>query len=399
MLAIPWYFINVFGQHSLFGILYAAITAISIFWVLYTGTLIDRFDRKNIFIGINIIGGSIFLSISAYGFYSGMLNEFLVALAFAVTFFVYNIHFPNLYAFAQQITEKKDYSRILSYLEVQHQLTSAGAGAVGAILLGGISWTSINFLGQEFDIVVKKWELHEIFLLDGCTYFIALILVALIKYQSIAVRNIDTGNIKERFNTGINYLKDNPVLFLFGALSYSIFITVLIINFFLMPTYINNFLNADIGVYSIFEVFFAGGSVLAGLSMRFIFKNTRPSIAVIILSSIGALYYFIGMANTNLFLFYLLSLMLGLCNAGTRIMRSIYIFNYVPNDYIGRAGSVFHVYQILFRLMFILLFSLPFFAVGTNIIYSFFIFGLFITVSVILLLVNIKKIITDQDKR
>lgn len=395
MLAIPWYFINIFEQHSTFGLLYALGTALSIFWVLYTGTLIDRFDRKNIMVGINAIGGLLMAGIAVTGFLNGGLSLPLVAIAFISTFFIYNVHFPNLYAFAQQITLQKHYSRILSYLEIQHQLTSAIAGAIGAVLLGGIAWDKVAFGGFEIvlNIHLPAWQLHEILLMDAGTYFISLALVALIKYESVAVRDIEVSSIRKRFLTGLRFLKSRPALLLFGCLSYSLFITVLVINFFLMPTYVNNHLEADISSYAIFEVFFAGGALFSGLTIRYIFRNIKPAMGVVILGVLGAMYYYIGIFNTHLGAYYFLTLLLGISNSGTRIMRATYLFNHVPNTVIGRAGSVFHIYQILFRLTFILLFTMAFFSKGDNIIYAFVIFGLFITTSILLLAFNYRKII------
>ncbi|MCB0409746.1 MAG: hypothetical protein KDD29_05970, partial [Flavobacteriales bacterium] len=46
MLAIPWYFASVLNDSTTFGIIYAITTIISLFWGLYAGTLIDRYNRK-----------------------------------------------------------------------------------------------------------------------------------------------------------------------------------------------------------------------------------------------------------------------------------------------------------------------------------------------------------------
>ena len=43
-------------------------------------------------------------------------------LVFGLTMFNYNIHYPNLYAFVQEITDKKHYGKINSYIEVQEKL-------------------------------------------------------------------------------------------------------------------------------------------------------------------------------------------------------------------------------------------------------------------------------------
>jgi len=69
----------------------------------------------------------------------GALPWQLVAGVFMLTFLNYAVHYPNLYAFVQEIIEPKYYGRITSYLEIQGQLTSILAGA-GAALLLEIFW-------------------------------------------------------------------------------------------------------------------------------------------------------------------------------------------------------------------------------------------------------------------
>jgi MFS transporter, DHA3 family, macrolide efflux protein len=392
MLAIPWYLTNTANQYSLFGILYAGITGFSVFWMLYSGTLIDRFDRKRIFQWINVSGAIVFLSLSAYGFFVAPLSVGLASLAFACTFFIYNIHFPNLYAFAQEITEGKHYGRIISWLEIQHQLTSAAAGAIGAFLLAGIHLKDYEFMGFTLNFHMQAWSLKQVFLFDGSTYALALILIGFIQYIPIFQKKIETGSIRERLLSGFTYLKKHSMLFVFGTVSYALFITVLVAHFFIIPKYIDNHIHGAINTYSVLELFFAGGAVFAGIFIRKIFQFTNVTKSIIILGILGSLFYFIGLFNQSTIVFFMLGLILGLSNAGTRILRATYIFQLVPNHIIGRVISIFNLYHIFFRLGFILLFSLPFFVVGNNILYSILLMGLFILLSMGVLMLFYRKI-------
>ena len=45
--------------------------------------------------------------VSYYGFRFDNVPDFFVLLVFGLTIFNYNIHYPNLYAFGQEITEKE----------------------------------------------------------------------------------------------------------------------------------------------------------------------------------------------------------------------------------------------------------------------------------------------------
>lgn len=185
MLAIPWYFADVLKQSSTFGIMYGTATILSLFWGLYVGTLIDKYSRKNIFLTISIVGTLFIGSIAAFGFYNNGLSAIGIGAVFCYTMFVYNIHYPTLYAFGQEISDKKDYRKINSLIEVQGQSTSIIAGALAAVLITGINTDFLAKLGLEsFDfLLIEPWQMHEIFLLDAVTYALALGLISLIKYE------------------------------------------------------------------------------------------------------------------------------------------------------------------------------------------------------------------------
>ena len=111
MIAIPWYFVKIVERPEVFASAYIIITFLTLFWGLYAGTLIDRYCRKKLFIIINIICGLCIGFIALYGFYMNHLIDLLVILVFGITIFNYNVHYPNLYAFGQEITESKNYGK------------------------------------------------------------------------------------------------------------------------------------------------------------------------------------------------------------------------------------------------------------------------------------------------
>jgi MFS family permease len=86
MLAIPWYFVNIIQKPSEFGLLYASVTLLSVFWSLYSGTFIDRYNRKKIFQVITFFG-FVFLMIN------GLLAKHLDSYAylFAALVFTFTI--------------------------------------------------------------------------------------------------------------------------------------------------------------------------------------------------------------------------------------------------------------------------------------------------------------------
>ena len=110
---------------------------------------------------------------------------FGVAFVFCFTLFNYNIHYPTLYAFGQEITEKENYSKTNSLLEVMGQSINVFSGAIAVLLIEGIN---VDIWGHN--IQIQSWEIHEIFLMDGITYIIAMSLIYFIKYVPTVVNVI-----------------------------------------------------------------------------------------------------------------------------------------------------------------------------------------------------------------
>ena len=187
MIAIPWYFIEIIDKPEFFAYSYIVITSLTLFWGIYAGSIIDRYSRKKIFILTNLICGLFIGSIAIYGYNNNYLSELLVVSVFAITIFNYNIHYPNLYAFGQEITEKKNYGKLNSYIEVQGQTTSVLAGAFAAILLTGTNNRSLEIAGFNFELPfdVTPWQIYDIFLLDAFTYVLVIAIISIIKYVPI----------------------------------------------------------------------------------------------------------------------------------------------------------------------------------------------------------------------
>ncbi|MCO6501086.1 MAG: MFS transporter [Vicingus serpentipes] len=395
MLAIPWYFSDILHASSTFGIIYGAATFLTLFWGLYVGTLVDRYPRKNIFLLITLSGALIIGTIAISGFQYGTLPTSLVGIVFCVTMFIYNVHYPTLYAFGQEITEKKNYGKINSIIEIQGQSTSVLSGAFAAILITGVNQEFLANLGLDeiFRFNIQPWELHEIFLMDAFTYVLAFILILMIKYNPIQEKKVDIGSIFKRLKQGATFLKEVPLIFHFGVGSFAIFAMLLLHVHQLMPIYISNHLHASSAVYAGSEMLYALGALSAGIGIRWIFKNTNTIKAIIIMMIVSIVAFQLTAFSKSALLLMFVCFVLGLTNAGTRVLRITYLFNHIPNHLIGRTGSVFQTINIMIRFAFISLFSLTFFAKDANITWAYFIGGLFILVSAFPLIIYYKKLI------
>lgn len=388
MLAIPWYFARQLDAASTFATIYSIATFFTLFWGIYAGTLIDRFPRKNIFIGICACSALVLLSISSMGFYKGEIPPFFIAFVFCFTLLNYNIHYPTLYAFGQEITEKENYSKTNSLLEVMGQSINVISGATAVLLIEGYT---LHIGNSTFQI--NPWSIQEIFLLDGLTYILAMVLIYFIKYVPTTVNAVSRESIFKRLKEGFSYLKERPLLFHFGNASYTVFIFVLISTHLLWPQYIEQHLKASGDVYAVTKVNYALGALAAGFFVGRVFRKRNTIYSIIVLMLI-AFIAFLTLAITQLsYVLFFLAFLLGIANAGIRIQRITYLFNHIPNNIIGRSNSVFQSINIFLRSVFIGIFSLSFFSAGSNITWAFAIAALVCLASLFPLLLNYKKLL------
>ena len=396
MIAIPWYFVEVVSRPEVFASAYLFITFLTLFWGLYAGTLVDRYSRKNLFIIVNLICGLLTGVISCYGFQIQYLPDLLVLLVFGITIFNYNVHYPNLYAFGQEITEPKNYGKFNSYIEVQGQVTSVLAGAFAALLLTGTENKLLEIAGFSFVLPfdIKAWNIYEVFLMDAITYLFVILFFVFMKYNPISSKEIQKGCLFDRLKGGIRYLRENPLIFIFGLISYMLFAFTLVEIHVILPSYVHNFLEMGGNIYASAEVYYSIGAIFSGILILRIFRKMNSVKSIIILMFlVGGAFYLMAVYNI-IWIFFLGNLVLGITNAGVRILRTTFIFNHVPNNLIGRANSVFGSLNIIIRMMMIGLFALPFFNLEDNIRYGYIVGMALMAVSVLLLLLWYKRIVS-----
>lgn len=398
MIAIPWYF-AMQGEMTTFGIIYILTNVLGFFWVPYSGTLIDKYNRKYIFLATTTVSFLLLATVSLWGFYLGSLPLWLVGFVFMLTFSNYNIHYPNLYAFVQEISEKEKYGSLSSYIEIQGQSTNILAGAGAALLLEGSVDGVFNFFGFYISTgwEFEAWQIHEIFALDAGTYLLGFIFIAFIKYIPLAPRRIETGPLVDRLKTGLRYLTNHLNILVFGVGSHSVFAASIITTMFLAPIYVKNHLLESGDIYATGKMYFAIGSVLSGIAIRQIFKRINIPLSIIILTAVATIAYAVLSINTIDILFYLMSFILGMANAGIRVQRVTYLFMHIPNQVYGRATSIFTQINTLFRILFLSIFSLAFFQKGHDIIFAFAILSFFLLLTIMVLIKNYAKLNEQEE--
>lgn len=399
MIAIPWYFIKM-GESRMLFLVYLLITFTSMFWGPVAGTWIDKYNRKTIFLALTTICGTALFAAAGYGFYQGSTPLWLAGTVFLLTFLNYNVHYPNLYAFVQEIIEKQHYAKITSYMEVQNQVSVMLAGFAAAMLLEGAPDGLIKLGGMNIllPFEIPAWELHQIFLLDASTYIVAFVLIATMKYVPLVIRKVETGNLITRFQKGIQYLKDHPRIFIFGIASYMVFATLLVNSFAVVALYVEAHLQETGDVFGFGKLCYAFGALLAGMFVHLVFKRVSTVNAIIFLTLLAGAYFLTLATNSSVLLFYVMGIVIGFANAGVRVLRVTYLFKYVPNQVYGRASGVFYIVNVLYRLFFLGLFLLPFFHTSNNVVYAMMIFTVCLVLAALVLWWNKRQEFVKSDR-
>lgn len=364
MIAIPWYFTATLGWQSSFGIFYGILTLISTVWSLYAGTLIDRYNRLKIQILYSILG-FILMGLAAMAGHAQSIPLWIVSgIAFAFTALLYNIHYMNIYSIAQEITPTEYHNKVISYLEVQGQATTILGGAAAAILMEGSRHGHLSFFGFHIPTAwtFEAWSLYKLFGLDALTYFLSIFVLWKIKFNPKPKPHIESENTWERLKTGWFFIKDKPALIVIGWLSPAVFVCVLLISFFLMPSYISNVLKASSSVFASSELYFALGALAAGFLARKFLIQCHEVTRILLLFLIALIVFLIFIYNRQLGLFYLANILFGFSNAAIRFNRVSYLWKLVPTHLMGRVSSVLNISAYLFRAIWGFIFSISLFS-------------------------------------
>ena len=387
MLSIPWFLVREFSDGKfLNSTMVGTITLLSLFWGVFAGTLIDRYNRKHIFMTLTLTDGVILVSVALCSMYFQTLPFIMIAGIYCLTVFTYNVHYPNLYAFVQELFEPKYYARVNSALEIQGQTTAFIGMMVAGLLLSDSA--DIPFLPDSWTF--EAWSLNEIFLLDGMTYFLAFILISQIPYRPAKSKQVDKGNVWLRLRQGFEYLNTHRLILIFGIASYLMFFSILVLIQVAMPVYVHDYLEAKAFVLASFKGMYALGAISAGLmGLSFIVKRGHAIRQIIFLLGLGAALYVVLATTRSVVITLIAAYLLGISNAGIRILRITYLVRLVPNRVIGRVNSFFMVLNVLMRFSMIMVLALPFFSDpenGKHIVYGFGILSVVISVGLLTLI-------------
>lgn len=402
ILAIPWYLVNLpEAENGAFKatVMMVIITFVTLFWGLYAGTLIDKYNRKRIFQVLQLVDAIAIGFAGFYGYFTGETPFAILTLVAGVTILSWTLFYPNLYAFCQELVRPELYKKVNSAIELQGQATNFIGMLIGPVLIAGKLEADWGFM--EFSIGFGKWELWEIFLLDAGTYLLSVSIISLIRYTPGAYFKNSSGSVFKRLKAGFDYLKQDRPLLLFGIASFNIFFTLLVFVQVGMAIYIHGHLDYDFiegaPVIAGFEMLYSLGALvtgIAGVVLARAMQRTNLIRQVTVLLGLAAAVYFSFTVSHSLTLFMIGGFLIGIANSGTRILRITYLVRIVPNTMIGRANTFFGAVNVFCRLTLLSVLMLPFFS-GTgnegNIIYGTLIMSLVCLISGVLLLIFFRR--------
>ncbi len=351
LVAIPWYMTSHLELTKEWSFFYIGMTALVIPWTFIAGRIVDRFPKKYIFIIENILAGGMLLWASFYAEQEPQV-AFVAPMVFAWNYFFFNIHYPALYAYIQALHSHDQHMNVVSWIEVQGQISNMLGGGLAAILLGA------GELSELIPASLEAWTLKDVFFLDGVTYFVALFLITGIEQD-----RAHPENTKEALNflPVLNFVRTHRYVFLIGFFSYFVFAATLVEGFYGSAVYNDVYFEGSAVTYSLAGVAFGVGALLSGSSLPRLKTYISIRVGLLVMMSIAALGFVFGALWISPMAYIGAIFLVGIGNAGTRVFRTTFLMEHVPNHIFGRVANIYTILNLLLRITLLGIFTIDIF--------------------------------------
>ncbi|MGF9976881.1 MFS transporter [Viridibacillus arvi] len=335
MIAIPWMLVSSDNGNTVFGYISICMTIINFLITPFIGNLVDNMNRKKILLISEFVCFLLLMLFTLMGFIGLPYELWQYTIIYMIGSLYYTIFFPTMFALNQEIFNKDQYKALNGTMEVQSQLSSMIAGALASILL-------------------VKWDLHYILLLDVLSYAAAIYFYMKLPYMGKPIDKKGETN-KARVSAGLRYMMIRPTMFVFLVFSIMPFIGVMITNY-LFPVYLRDVLKASASAYGIESMVYAFGAIIAGMFVPILARkigNEKTIIVSVITYTIAI--SLIVLVNLPVYLSLMFFIAVG--NSGARVARNSFLMDRIPNGIIGRVDSLFRSIGLLFRIVLLALFT------------------------------------------
>ncbi|MFE6169073.1 MFS transporter [Viridibacillus arvi] len=335
MIAIPWMLVSSDNGNTVFGYISICMTIINFLITPFIGNLVDKMNRKKILLISEFVCFLFLMHFTLIGFIGLPYEVWQYTIIYMIGSLYYTIFFPTMFALNQEIFNKDQYKALNGTMEVQSQLSSMIAGALASILL-------------------VKWDLHYILLLDVLSYAAAIYFYMKLPYMGKPIDKTEKSD-KTRVSEGLRYMMIRPTMFAFLVFSIMPFIGVMITNY-LFPVYLRDVLKASASAYGIESMIYAFGAIIAGMFVPILARKIGNEKTIIV----SVITYTIAISSivlVNLPVYLSLMFFIAVGNSGARVARNSFLMDQIPNEIIGRVDSLFRSIGLLFRIVLLALFT------------------------------------------
>jgi len=325
-----WFLMDQTGSIQSIGFLLSLNVIAGLVIAPFVGTMTDKFNRKKIILWTNLIRALGIFAVTCLFLIFGFHIEYLYAFAI-INGMGWSIYMSASRSLVQELLTEKELINGNSLVEISLQVGMFMAGAVSGILY--------KFYGFELILIINSlaFILSSLFLLK-------------VKYQAISVENIKE-SFYSNFKNGISYLKDRPYIFWVGVVAIVPLISTMIYNV-VLPGYVNNSVNGDSVVFGLSDMSYGIGGLISGFVAAPFAKRISKGVTISGFFLLAIVTLLSLAFNQYIFVLYIGSMLIGLCNSSLRILMNTTIMETVSKAYMGRALSVWMAISLLLQTVF-----------------------------------------------
>ena len=251
LIVLPLYILNTTKNLKTTGIFFAAVNFPTIIVSIFIGTIIEKFNKKNIILICDFLTSMLYFVLFLYlKNFNSLSFLFLISLLINIVSKFFEIASKVLFSEINSPETLEKYNGLQSFMENT------------IIIVGPVIGTYL-FVTFDFNLIL---------IIVSLGYFLSFLQELFIKYEKNLNLSIEKTNFLEDFKEGISYIRSNKIILNF-------FILVMFLNFFIANN--DEIINPGILIkkYGISEKLFGfsatsygAGSVFAGI---FIFYNKK----------------------------------------------------------------------------------------------------------------------------
>ena len=251
LIVLPLYILNTTKNLKTTGIFFAAVNFPTIIVSIFIGTIIEKFNKKNIILICDFLTSMLYFILFLYfKNFSSLTFLFLISLLINIISKFFEIASKVLFSEINTVETLEKYNGLQSFME-------------NTIMIVGPVIGTYLFATFDFNLIL---------IIVSLGYFLSFLQELFIKYEKNFDLSIEKTNFLEDFKEGISYIRSNKIILNF-------FILVMFLNFFIANN--DEIINPGILIkkYGISEKLFGfsatsygAGSVFAGI---FIFYNNK----------------------------------------------------------------------------------------------------------------------------